>query len=123
MKRAADDGSVLIDALVAVGVLTVTLVLAGEAVGDSAKRTRLAESHRLAALEAASRMAEVGADISAAPGQSQGVDGPLVWSIDISPSGEGAATDGTRLLDVKVVVTDQAGHPLSSLHSLRVGAL
>jgi hypothetical protein len=122
MRRAGDDGSVLIDALVAVGVLTVTLALAGEAVGDSAKRTRQAEAHRLAALEAASRMAEVGADIAASPGESQGVDGALVWSIDISPSGEGAATDGTRLLDVKVVVADSGGHTLSSLHSLRVGA-
>ena len=89
-----ESGSVLVDALVAIGVMAITLALAAEAVGDGAIRTRAVERSRMAALEARSRLAEVGGDISLAPGRASGEDGDLVWTVDIAPGPAGGGGAG-----------------------------
>jgi hypothetical protein len=118
-----DAGSVLIDALVAIGVIAVTLAFAAQAVGDGALRTRAGEEARLAALEARSRLAEVGGDLPLVEGRAQGVDGTLIWTVDISPQGSPTLDGGAPLMAVKVTVGDR-GHPdLVSIVSLKAAGL
>ena len=95
-----DQGSVLVDTLVAIAIMSLTLVLAAHAVGDGARRTRAAEASGLETLEARSRMAEVGADIPLQPGRDSGEDGALDWQVEIAPApGPGVqirAADGCK---------------------------
>ena len=117
---AKDQGSVLVDALVAIGVIGIALAFAGETVGGSALRTAAGERSRLAGLEARSRMAEVGADIPLTPGQASGEDGDLTWSVDIAPA-PGASGQAGSLMTVTVTVAARDGRPLVTLKSLRLG--
>ncbi len=115
-----ERGSVLVDALVAIGVMTVTLALAAQVVGEGARRTGAVERSRLAALEARSRLAEVGGDIALAPGRSSGTDDDLVWTVDIAPRPAAAAARSGPLLDISVTVGGPDGPPLATLRSVRV---
>jgi hypothetical protein len=119
MPRSADRGSVLVDALVAIGVMAVALTLGAEAVGDGARRTAEGERSRLATLEARSRLAEVGADIPLSAGRASGEDGALVWSVDIEPASGGDSA--TPLMAISVSVRDTNGAVLATLQSLRAG--
>ena len=114
-----DQGSVLVDALVAIGVIAITLAFAGETVGGAALRTKAGEQTRLAGLEARSRLAEVGADIPLSVGQASGEDGDLIWAVDIEPAP--GASGSVSLLDVTVTVAARGGPNLAKLHSLRIG--
>ncbi|WP_174300550.1 hypothetical protein [Caulobacter sp. S45] len=118
MRRPASDaGSVLVDTLVAIGIMALTLGFTAQAVGDSARRTRAAELNRLETLEARSRLAEVGADIPLQPGRESGQDGALVWRVDIA-AGSGLASQSGRLMDVTVSVSMGSGAAVT-LHSQR----
>ncbi len=114
-----ERGSVLIDALVAIGVIAITLAFAAQAVGDGALRTRAGEQVRMAALEARSRLAEVGADLPLAEGRSGGVDGDLVWTVDITRETQATIDGGAPLLAVKVTVGDPTRPDIVSISSLR----
>ncbi len=116
MRR--DDGSVLVEAIVAVAIMASVLAVACRAVGDSAHRVAAVDRARLARLEARSRLDEVGADIALAPGVSAGRDAGFDWRVEITPS-EGAVAANGRLMDVAVDVT-QGGRPAFSLHSMRL---
>ena len=120
--RARERGSVLIDALVAIGVMTVTLVMAAQTLGDGARRTAAGERSRLALLEARSRLAEVGGDIPLVVGDAQGVDGDMVWRVDIAPGPPTGGAAGVGLLQVTVAVSDRGGPELATLRTLRLGA-
>lgn len=109
----------LVDALVAIGVMAIVLTTAATVVGDGARRTSAGERGRLAALEARSRLAEVGADIPLTPGRSGGEDGDLVWTVDIAPEAGATALKAGRLLSVSVTVADGEGATLATLRSLR----
>ncbi|MBV9509540.1 MAG: hypothetical protein JO303_04585 [Caulobacteraceae bacterium] len=115
-----DQGSVVADALVAIGVMAITLTYAGQVIGDSALRAKTGEQRRLAELEARSRMAEVGADIPLAPGQARGEDGDLVWTVDISPATD-TPNPGGGLLEIDVSAGVHGTPDLVTLRSLRVG--
>lgn len=110
-----DDGSVLIDALTAIGIMTLALAIGAQVIAQGARRTHASEQSRLATLEARSRLAEVGADIALVPGRVSGQDGDLVWNVDIEPDGGGAG-----LLKVHVVVGAPGHAALASLDSLRL---
>ncbi len=119
MKRsgAREDGSVLVEAMVAAAIMAMTLAVAYRAIGDGALRTGAAEHSRLALLEARSRLAEVGGDIALAPGESSGLDGDLAWRVEVLPA---PSTSGSgRLLAIAVEVGPPQGRILVSLHSLR----
>ena len=112
----AERGSVLVDALVAIGIMTLALGMGAEAIGAGARRTGASEQSRLATLEARSRLAEVGADIPLAPGRTNGGDGILAWSVEIEPAGGAAG-----LLSVHVAVSAPGRGVLASLDSVRAG--
>ena len=117
-----DRGSVLVDALVAIGIIAISLAFASQAVGDGALRTRAGERTRMAELEARSRMAEVGGDIPLSPGRAAGEDGPLIWSVEITPAAEALSdVHVASLLAVTVTVAEPNGPHLVSLRSLRIG--
>ncbi len=117
--RDGETGSILIDALVAIGVIAITLAFAAQAVGDGALRTRAGEEVRMAELEARSRLAEVGGDVPLAEGRAQGVDGDLVWTVDITPEAAPTLDGGAPLMAVKVTVGDRARPDIVSIRSLR----
>ena len=104
----------LVEAMVAAGIMAMTLAVAYRATGDGALRTGAAERSRLAVLEAQSRLAEIGSDIALAPGESSGIDAGLAWRVEVSPAGGSG-----RLRAVAVEVGPAAGRPLVTLHSLR----
>lgn len=116
MSRTGGDevGSVLVDALVAIGIMTLALGMGAEAIGAGARRTGASQEVRLATLEARSRLAEVGADIPLEPGRASGEDGALDWSVDIEPAGAG-------LLAVHVAVSGRESRVLATLDSVRAG--
>jgi len=115
----SEAGSILIDALVAIGVIAITLAFAAEAVGDGALRTRAGEEVRMAELEARSRLAEVGGDLPLVEGRAQGVDGDLIWTVDIMPESSPTLDGGAALMAVKVTVGDRARPNIVSIRSLR----
>ena len=110
----SDRGSVLVDALVGLGVLTITLTLAAQAVQSGLHRSRRQEDVRMAQLVARSRLAAVGADIPLAAGRTTGVDGAMSWVVTVAPEGAGAS-----LLAVSVEVKDGQGSSLADLQTLR----
>ncbi len=114
-RGTADAGSVLVDALVGLGILAITLTLASQAIQSGLQRSLRQEDTRMAQLLARSRLAAVGADIPLAAGRSQGVDGPLAWSVGVAPQGR---SDG--LVAVSVQVTGRDGAKLADVQSLRI---
>ena len=109
----------LVDALVAIGILGLTLAFAADAVGDGARRTRAAELSRLAVLEARSRLAEVGGDIPLQAGRDTGEDAGLEWQVDVAPASGFAGKVG-RLMEVTVQVSAPGRPALATLHSQRL---
>jgi hypothetical protein len=122
-RKPSEAGSILIDALVAIGVIAITLAFAAEAVGDGARRTRAGEEVRMAELEARSRLAEVGGDLALAEGRAQGVDGDLVWTIDVTPQSAPTLDGGALLMAVKVTVGDRTRPDIVSISSLRAAGV
>jgi len=122
-RQQSDSGSVLIDALVAIGVIAITLAFAAQAVGDGALRTRAGEEARMAMLEARSRLAEVGGDLPLADGRAGGVDGDLIWTVDIETQSAPTLDGGVPLMAIKVTVGDRTRPDIVSIRSLRAAAL
>ena len=118
-SRVHEEGSVLVEAMVAAAIMAMTLAMAYRAAGDGALSTGNAERSRLAVLEAQSRLAEVGGDIALAPGESSGVDGDLAWRVEVSPAPSAPSGSG-RLMAVSVEVGPPQGRALVSLRSLRL---
>lgn len=115
----SERGSVLVDALVAIGIMGLTLAFAADAVGDGARRTHAAELSRLAVLEARSRLAEVGGDIPLQAGRDTGEDAGLEWQVDVAPASGFAGKVG-RLMEVTVQVSAPGRPALATLHSQRL---
>ena len=118
MTPEREQGSVLVEAMVAAGVMAMTLAVAYRAAGDGALRTQAADRSRLAVLEAQSRLAEVGGDIALAPGQSSGRDGDIAWRVDVAPAAAQGA--GARLLAVSASAGPRDGPPRVTLRTLRI---
>jgi Tfp pilus assembly protein FimT len=103
-----EAGSALVEAMVAVAIITMMLAVTYRAVGESVLRARAAETSRTAAMIAQSRLAAVGAEIPLTPGETTGVEGAFSWRIDIESADEDASATG-RLLAVTASVRDRAG--------------
>ena len=119
MKRErGEQGSVLVDALVAIGVMAVALTAAAQVMSDASRRMAAAEESRLALMEARSRLAEVGGDIPLQVGVVSGDDEGLFWRVEIEPA-PGLSNQAGRLLDVTVNVADARGRGHAALSSRR----
>ena len=125
MKRhtamGGDAGEVFIEAIIASAIVAMALGATYRVIADSAARDRGLEARRAALMIAQSEMADVGAEIPLAPGQTSGVIGALVWRVTVSPYAE--ATAAGALWKVAVAVSPRSGGPaLVTLQSLRLGA-
>jgi hypothetical protein len=121
MRRAADAGSVLVEAMVAVAVIAMMLAVTYRATGDSVLRARAAEASRAAILVAQSRIASVGAEIALTPGETTGVDGAYAWRVEVAPAAEDASATG-RLMSVAAEVRDRNGALRARLRTLRLAS-
>jgi len=92
-----DEGSVLIEAMVAVAIIAAVLAVAYRSLGESALRVRAADSARTATMIAQSRLAAVGSDIPLAAGETKGTDGAFAWVVTIDAEPVAASTSGTLL--------------------------
>lgn len=106
--RSHDDGSVLIEAMVAVTIIAAVLAVTYRSLGESALRVRAADSARTATLIAQSRLAAVGSDIPLEPGETEGTEGAFAWVVTIDAEPAAASTSGT-LLRVSARVRDIGG--------------
>jgi general secretion pathway protein I len=120
-RQTTEQGSVLVEAMVAVAVIAMMLAVTYRAVGDSVLRSRAAEASRTAMMIAQSRLATVGSEIPLEPGETTGVDGDFAWRIRIAPETEDPSTMG-HLLSVTASVRDRkAAADRAVLRTLRVG--
>lgn len=103
--RSRDDGSVLIEAMVAVAIIAAVLAVTYRSLGESALRVRAADSARTATLIAQSRLAMVGNEIPLEPGETEGTDGAFAWVVAIDAEPAAASTSG-NLLRVSARVRD-----------------
>jgi hypothetical protein len=120
--RREDGGSMFVEAIMAAAIAALALGATFRVIVDSAERERGVEA-RLAALQIAqSELADVGAEIPLAPGQTAGVAGALVWRVDIAPYAEGPDDSAAgQLLEVRVTVGPRfGGARLVKLESLRL---
>jgi type II secretory pathway pseudopilin PulG len=123
MRR--EEGSVLVEALIAAAIVAMVLVAVFQIAADSAARRHGVETRRHALLIAQSQLAAVGSTVPLAPGAVQGRDGDEVWRIDMQPcnAGQGASAAG-RLFCVDVSVRPaEGGAPWASLSSRRLAPL
>lgn len=100
----SERGSILIEVLVALAVVTIILGAVYQAVGQSALQSRAAEAKRRALMVAESQIAAVGSVIPAQPGRTRGLSSDLAWQVDIAPLPAATSSAG-RLLNVTVRVT------------------
>jgi len=120
MKGARREaGSVLVEAMVAVAIITMMLAVTYRAVGESVLRSRAAEASRTAAMIAQSRLALVGAEIPLTPGETTGVDGDFAWRVEIDPAEEDASSAG-HLMAVTASVRGRSGQDRAVLRTLRL---
>jgi type II secretory pathway pseudopilin PulG len=117
-----DAGAVFVESMIAAAIVAMALGATFQVIVDSAGRERAAAA-RLTALQIAqSEMANVGAEIPLAPGQTAGVAGAMIWQVDITPFSEGDdVSDAGSLWHVAVTVRPRAaGRNLVELTSLRL---
>jgi type II secretory pathway component PulJ len=103
-------GSAVVEAMVAVAIIAVMLAVTYQALGQSTVRSRAAESSRMAAMIARSRLALVGADIPLQPGEASGTEGDFAWRVHIVAAPE-AASDVGQLMSVTASVRGRRGGP------------
>jgi len=79
-----DRGSILIESVVALGIIAAILAATFQVVGDSARRRTRAEGTRLATMTAQSVLAAAGSTIPIDTASS-GSDGTVLWQLDVVP--------------------------------------
>jgi type II secretory pathway pseudopilin PulG len=118
MRR--DQGSVLVETLVATAIVTMMTAALYGALGDAAERARAAEARRAALLVAQSALAGAPAAGAFRTGRVTGADGPYVWEIVASPQSAAPSASG-RLVRLEVRVRRQdAPDVLARLSTLRL---
>jgi len=119
----ADLGAVFVEAVIASAIVAMALGATYRVIADSASRDRAAQARRVALLIAQSELADVGAEIPLASGDTSGIDGDLVWRVDVSSYTQGNDdSDAGGLWEVSVVVKPRAGGAnLVTLRTLRMG--
>jgi general secretion pathway protein I len=126
MTARGDEGSVLIESMIAAAVVAIMLGGLYQTIGASAQRHRMIEARRAALMIAQSELASVGADIPVATGRTSGVSGGYIWEVETAPYGAGGITvsDAGRAALVTVSVSARdGGGPLATLRSVRLAPL
>jgi type II secretory pathway component PulK len=121
--REHENGSVLIEAMVAAAIIALMLGTMYGSIGDTAMRERVVTQKRMALLIAQSEMDAVGSVLPLTPGATGGVDGAYAWRVDIQPYSvsQAAGTSGP-LFQVTVSVRENGGNvALVTLKSLTLG--
>jgi hypothetical protein len=125
MSRASgsgEAGSALVEAVVAAAVLAGVLGATFETVEAAQRRQAALDARRTALMIARSRLASVGAEIPAAPGELAGGQGDFTWRVRIEPSQAEAAVGAPAELVTVSVAPSRSGADLVVLKSLRLAA-
>ena len=118
--RCGEQGSALIEAVVALAVVALVLAVVSYGIAGTAARDRAAADTRMATMIAQSRIAAIGAETPLVPGRVGGGQGLYTWSTIITPAAAAPSSSG-RLLDIDVAVARAGAEtPLVRLHTLRL---
>lgn len=119
---ANQDGSALIETLIATAIVSMMLAACFHVAAESAARRRAVEARRYALMTARSQMAAVGSATPLVAGTTQGVDGPDIWRLDMQPceSEAGSSAFGTLYCIQVSVRSAKGGSPLVTLKSRRL---
>lgn len=109
IARPRDEGSILVEAMVAVAIIGLVLGVTFRSIGENALRLRAASAAQTASMIAQSRLAMVGSDIALEPGETDGTDGAFAWTVVIEAEPAAASTSG-RLVRVSARVREIDGH-------------
>jgi type II secretory pathway pseudopilin PulG len=121
-SRYADSGSVLIETVIAAGIMAMILGTGFSAIASSLKRSRTLEDQQRAILVAQSQMALIDHVVSGNYGQRNGIDTDLAWQVTIEPYvNEAASASDLSLVQVTVdVFKGDSSKRLTQLRSLRI---
>lgn len=120
--RLTDSGSVLIETVIAAGIMAMILGVGFSAIASSLHRSRTLEDQQRAILVAQSQMALIDHVVSGNYGQRNGNDTGLAWQVTVEPYVSETAS-ASELSLVQVTVDVFKGDPpkrLTQLRSLRI---
>ncbi|MGD0189605.1 MAG: hypothetical protein ABSD74_02570 [Rhizomicrobium sp.] len=118
-----EKGSVLIEAIIGVAIVSMMLVVMYKSISQSATGAQRVAEKRQALLVAQSEMDAVGSVLPLRPGSVSGTEGFYIWQLDIVPyrTADGLSKTG-RLYEVTVSVRGRdSSVDLVSLSTLQVG--
>ena len=114
------NGSALVEALIAAAVVLVSLSAMYQALLDGAARVEASASRGVALLIARSQLAKVGSAIPATSGQVSGNEGDYHWVVDVQPLDSENSTSAPALVEATVRVGFRGRRAsLITLHTLR----
>lgn len=118
-----DNGSVLIEAMIASVIIALMLVAMYGAIADAARGNAHATEKRTALMIAQSELAAVGSALPLSPGVTGGVEGPYAWRVEIDPysEAEGPSTAGPLWQVTVSVRSTDSNADLVTLRSLELG--
>jgi hypothetical protein len=122
--REREDGSVLIEAMIASAIVAMMLVVMYKSVSQSVTGAHLVAEKRQALLVAQSELDAVGSVLPLKAGSVSGSEGSYIWQLDIVPfrTPDGPSKSGP-LYQVTVSVRGHAGGvELIKLHTLQIGS-
>lgn len=112
-----EQGSVLVEALVAILIVVAMSGVWFDALGSSARQQTKLADRRAALLVARSQLAAAGVIDPLIPGETSGSDAGFVWRVTVAPFP--AAGEGIE--QVIVAVGRPGGRDLATLQTLRLG--
>ena len=116
-----DQGSVLVETLVATAIVSLMTAALFSALGEAASRSRELEARRLALMTARSVLAVGMTGNASGAGRVTGVDGAFAWELTAAPAAGGAPSASGGLVRLEVRVRDRtSGDPLARLATLRL---
>jgi general secretion pathway protein I len=123
MLMSRESGTMLVETLVAVGLVAVILGAMFQVIQSNTAQTRMIEDRTTALLIAQSQLAAAGIATPLANGRSAGVADGFVWRVDVrgySDAGAGAAAGALRTVTVTVSRENAADQPLATLTTLKL---
>lgn len=120
MRR--DAGTLMVETLIAAGIVAVMLAAMYTSMADSADRQRKVAMRRQALMVARSELALVGAEVPAIPGRTTGLSGNYVWQIDVANYGGDLNASQAGPLGLVTITVGRKGErgPLATIRTLRL---
>lgn len=120
-RKASEEGFALIEALVALGILALSLTVLFRITTDYVRRSRAAETSRAAELVAQSQLSAAGVLFPLDGREASGIEGPFFWRVDSTPYGGDIKSTAGRLWLVSAGVRRREGGPdILVLRSVRL---